>query len=295
MAETAPQYIDRILEFVGDRDPLETLRATAPGIGELIAGRPDADLHWSTSPDRWSAAAIVTHLADAEVVASYRLRMILATSGTPIQAFDQNAWAAAFKYGDQDAFASLALFRALRHAWLALLAGMDPACLDRYGLHQERGKETVRHLLRLYAGHDLNHLQQLVRILDERDRVRGTPVARFDRRPIKPEIGGERKPPPDIRVGTIRRVEPVPRADRLMLMTVDFGDRERTVVAGIRQERRFPEALVGRQALFVVNLAPRTIHGHLSEAMLFDIGFEDGLRPALAEPEWPVPNGTRVG
>ncbi len=295
MPETAQQYIERIIGFLGDRDPLETLRTTSAAIGELIAARPDADLHWTTSPERWSAAAIVAHLADAEVVASYRLRMILAASGTPIQAFDQNAWAATFRYADQDAFASLALFRSLRNAWLTLLSGMDPSCLDRYGVHQERGKETVRHLLRLYAGHDLNHLQQIVRILEERDRARDTPPARFERRPIKPEIGGDRRQPPDVRVGTIVRVDAIPRAERLMLLTVDFGDRQRTVVAGIRQERRFPGALVGHQALFVVNLAPRTIHGHVSEAMLFDVGFEDGLRPALAEPEWPVPNGTRVG
>jgi len=173
MSETPQQYIERILAFVGARDPLATLRGTAPAIGELIAARTDEDLHWTTSPDRWSAAAILAHLADAEIVASYRLRMILASPGTAIQAFDQNAWAATFRYADQDAFASLALFRSLRNAWLTLLAGMDDAWLDRYGVHQERGKETVRHLLRLYAGHDLNHLQQIVRILDERDRVRG--------------------------------------------------------------------------------------------------------------------------
>jgi hypothetical protein len=172
MSETPQQYIERILGFLGPRDPLETLRGTAPAIGERIAARTDEDLHWTTSPDRWSAAAILAHLADSEIVASYRLRMILASPGTPIQAFDQNAWAAAFRYADQDAFESLALFRSLRNAWLTLLAGLDDAWLDRHGVHQERGKETVRHLLRLYAGHDLNHLQQIVRILEERDRVR---------------------------------------------------------------------------------------------------------------------------
>jgi hypothetical protein len=173
MPETVQQYIERILGFVGDRDPGEILRGTAPAIGQLIAGRTREDLRWTTSPDRWPAAAILAHLADAEVVASYRVRMILASPGTAIQAFDQNAWAAAFRYADQDASESLALFRQLRNAWLSLIAGMDDAWLDRYGVHQERGKETVRHLLRLYAGHDLNHLQQIARILEERDRVQG--------------------------------------------------------------------------------------------------------------------------
>jgi tRNA-binding protein len=295
MAETPQQYIERIIGFVGTREPLEVLRGTASRIAGLIAMRRDEDLRWTTSPERWSISAILAHLADAEVVASYRVRMILAAPGTPIQAFDQNAWAAAFRYADQDALASLALFRSLRHAWLALMTMMDDAALDRYGVHEERGKETVRHLLRLYAGHDLNHERQIERLLQERDRERGTPAPVFERRPITPEVGTDRKQPLDVRAGTIRSVEDIPGADRLMRLVVDFGDRERTVIAGIKQERTVPAALVGRQALFVVNIAPRTMHGHVSEAMLFDIGFEDGLRPALAEPEWPVPNGARAG
>jgi hypothetical protein len=173
MAETPQQYIERILAFAGTRDPLEVLRGTAPAIDALIAGRSAEDLRWTTSPERWSATAIVAHLADAEIVASYRLRMILAAPGVAIQAFDQNAWAATFRYGDQDASESLALFRTLRGSWLKLVGGMDESCLDRYGMHEERGKETVRHLLRLYAGHDLNHLQQIGWILDEGDRARG--------------------------------------------------------------------------------------------------------------------------
>jgi hypothetical protein len=174
MAETPQQYIERMLAFVGTREPVEVLRGTAPAIAVVIAERRAEDLRWTPSPERWSATAIITHLADAEVVTSYRLRMILASPGVAIQAFDQNAWAAAFRYGDQDASASLAVFRTLRGSWLNLLSGMDETWLDRYGVHEERGKETVRHLLRLYAGHDLNHLQQIGRILEEGDRVRGT-------------------------------------------------------------------------------------------------------------------------
>jgi hypothetical protein len=173
MVETPQQYIQRILAFAGARDPVEVLRGTAPAIDALIAVRSPADLRWTTSPERWSATAIIAHLADAEIVASYRLRMILSAPGVAIQAFDQNAWAATFRYGDRDAGESLALFRMLRDSWLKMVGGMDESCLDRYGMHEERGKETVRHLLRLYAGHDLNHLQQIGRILDEADRARG--------------------------------------------------------------------------------------------------------------------------
>jgi hypothetical protein len=99
--------------------------------------------------------------------------MILASPGVAIQAFDQDVWASTFDYQAQDAPAALAVFTPLRDAWLRLVANGGPDCLDRYGVHAERGQETIGHLLRLYAGHDLNHLQQIVRILEERDRVAG--------------------------------------------------------------------------------------------------------------------------
>ncbi len=98
----------------------------------------------------------------------------------------------------------------------------------------------------------------------------------------------------DIRVGTIERVEDLPQADTLVRLAVDFGDGTRTVLAGMKQERENPKELEGRQALFVVNLEPREILGETSEAMLLDIGYPDGLRPVLAVPEEPVPNGARA-
>ncbi len=98
----------------------------------------------------------------------------------------------------------------------------------------------------------------------------------------------------DIRVGTIERVEDLPDADTLVRLAVDFGDRTRTILAGMKQERENPKELEGRQALFVVNLEPREIMGEVSEAMLLDIGYPDGLRPVLAVPEEPVPNGARA-
>ena len=99
----------------------------------------------------------------------------------------------------------------------------------------------------------------------------------------------------DIRVGTIEAVEDVPGADKLVQMRVRFGDHTRTIVAGMKQERANPREMEGRQALFVVNLEPRKMRGVVSEGMLFDIGFADGVRPVLAVPEAPVPDGTRAG
>lgn len=99
----------------------------------------------------------------------------------------------------------------------------------------------------------------------------------------------------DIRVGTIERAEEVPRSDKLMRLIVNFGDHLRTILAGIKKERVNPREVEGRQALFVVNLEPRKMAGQISEGMLFDIGYADGVTPALALPERPVPNGTRAG
>jgi tRNA-binding protein len=111
------------------------------------------------------------------------------------------------------------------------------------------------------------------------------------KRPITPDLLDQI----DIRVGTIVGVYDVPDSDRLVQLQVDFGDRIRTVVVGMKRERDNPADSTGRQALFVVNLEPRRIHGVMSEAMLFDVGYKDNIPPALVCPEWDVPNGTRAG
>ncbi len=99
----------------------------------------------------------------------------------------------------------------------------------------------------------------------------------------------------DVRVGTIERVEDIEGSDKLVRLRVDFGDHHRTILAGLKGERDDPTELEGRQSLFVVNLEPRRMMGEVSEGMLFDIGYADGVVPVLAVPEAPVPNGTRVG
>jgi tRNA-binding protein len=113
--------------------------------------------------------------------------------------------------------------------------------------------------------------------------------------PTKPQITFDVLDQIDIRVGTIELVEDVEGSDKLARLTVDFGDHKRRILAGLKKERQNLKEIEGRQALFVVNLAPRKMMGELSEGMLFDIGYADGVRPALATPERPVPNGTRAG
>ena len=113
--------------------------------------------------------------------------------------------------------------------------------------------------------------------------------------PIKPVISLEVLNQIDIRVGTIISVTDVPNSDKLLQLRVGFGDYQRTIVAGMKAERANPQEIVGKQALFVVNLEPRKMRGVLSEGMLFDIGYADGVCPVLAVPENPVPDGTRAG
>ncbi len=113
--------------------------------------------------------------------------------------------------------------------------------------------------------------------------------------PIKPLVPFSALEALDVRVGTIARVEDVPKSDRLLRLTVSFGDHERRILSGMRRERANPQELVGRQALFVVNLEPRKMMGETSEGMLFDLGYADGIAPALAVPERPVPDGARAG
>ena len=113
--------------------------------------------------------------------------------------------------------------------------------------------------------------------------------------PVKPTISFSALEALDVRVGTIRSVEDVPKSDRLLRLTVDFGDHTRKILAGMKRERTTPSEIVGRQALFVVNLEPRKMMGEVSEGMLFDLGYADGVTPCLAVPECPVPDGTRAG
>jgi tRNA-binding protein len=112
---------------------------------------------------------------------------------------------------------------------------------------------------------------------------------------VKPPIPFSTLEQIDIRVGTITAVEDVPKSKKLARLRVDFGDHQRTILAGLKQERPDVSVLIGRQALFVVNLEPRPMAGEVSEGMLFDIGYADGVVPVLAVPEAPVPNGTRAG
>jgi len=113
--------------------------------------------------------------------------------------------------------------------------------------------------------------------------------------PVKANITLDLLDKIDIRVGMIISVEDVAKSDKLVKLTVDFGEFTRSILAGMKKERDNPKEIEGKQALFVVNLAPKKMAGEISEGMLFDIGYADGITPVLAQPEKPVPNGSRAG
>jgi DinB superfamily len=163
--ETPQQYTQRILGHVAGQEPLKVQAATPRKIERLIAKASAAKLRKRPAPDKWSAAEILAHLADVEIVVGWRVRSILGAPGTPVQAYDQNAWVIAGHYDKRSPRESLAQLRALRTANLALYKTLSKDQWKHFGIHSERGQESVEHIVRLVAGHDLNHLQQIEKAL----------------------------------------------------------------------------------------------------------------------------------
>jgi len=165
MKETAQQYIQRITANVEGAEPLAVQAATPGELERLTRGVPDDRLRKRPAADTWSVGEIVAHLADAEIVIAFRMRLILGAPGTAIAAYDQDSWVASGHYDKRDPRRSVELFRVLREANLALLESLTPEQWRHYGMHAERGQETIEHIVRMTAGHDVNHLRQIDGIL----------------------------------------------------------------------------------------------------------------------------------
>ena len=164
MKETGQQYTKRILSHIDGKDPLKIQKSTAKKLNKLTRRLSKKEIRRRPAPGKWSIAEILAHLADAEVVGSWRIRQILGADGTPIQAYDQNVWAETFRYEDRDPRESLKLFRVLRENNLLLLKSVPRKLWENHGMHAERGKETIAQIVRMFAGHDLNHLEQIEKI-----------------------------------------------------------------------------------------------------------------------------------
>jgi hypothetical protein len=170
MQETAEQYRNRMYRYIEGQNPLK-LEAAAPArLAKLLRGVNSVVARKRPAPDKWSIAEIVAHIADTELVSGYRIRAILGQPGTAIIGFDQDAWVTALHYDQRDLKKSYEQYRALREANLALLKSLSPEQWKHAGIHNERGPESVETILRMMAGHDLNHLEQIERILATKKR-----------------------------------------------------------------------------------------------------------------------------
>ena len=165
MSETPQQYTQRILANAQGQDSLKVQSVTTKKLARLIKGVPTAKLRKRPAPGKWSIAEILAHLADVEIAIGWRMRFILGAPGTPVQAYDQNAWVSAGHYEKRDPRKSIELHGAVREANLALLKSLSPDQWKHYGQHAERGQESIEHMVRMVAGHDINHIRQIERIL----------------------------------------------------------------------------------------------------------------------------------
>lgn len=165
MDETAQQYTQRILSYTQGQDALKLQAATPKKLERLIRGARPAKLRKKPAPEKWSVAEILAHLADVEIVIGWRMRSVLGAPGTEVQAYDQNAWNASLHYDKRDPRKDLIQHRVNREANLALLKTLTPEQWKQFGIHSERGQESIEHIVKMVAGHDLNHIQQIEGIL----------------------------------------------------------------------------------------------------------------------------------
>ena len=158
-------YRAKALAVLGNRDPISVQKALLPRIRKALSGRSSASLRRPEKPGKWSAAQVIQHLADTELVFGWRIRLILAAKKPRIQAFDEDGWAKRLRYEKARTEDALNQLETLRSANLRLTKSLGPAALARVGVHEERGPETLGMVLQAIAAHDLIHLKQLDRVL----------------------------------------------------------------------------------------------------------------------------------
>jgi DinB superfamily len=164
-AASAGAYVRALLDVLGDRDPLEVLAELDGWLDRRFERVTEAALRRPEGPGKWSAAHVVQHLADSELVLGFRMRMILTEDRPAIQGYDQDEWATTLRYPDVPLAEARAQLRALRAANLRILRRLGPAELERVGMHSERGPESLGHLIKLMGAHDLVHRRQIDRVL----------------------------------------------------------------------------------------------------------------------------------
>lgn len=161
MAETSEEYGKRLQGYVAGKDPLKVLRETPAMLRRLIVRKPPKLLSRRPQPEKWSVREILSHLADDELVLGYRMRRVLEEPGRPIESFDQARWASVLRYASDEPAKTLERFREMRQWNLDLFGRLSAEEWSLFGVHAERGRESLRDMALLYAGHDLNHAGQI--------------------------------------------------------------------------------------------------------------------------------------
>jgi uncharacterized damage-inducible protein DinB len=166
MPETAEQYQSRLASYVEGKDPKAMQREAPQIVADLIAGLNDIELHRRPKPDKWSVTEIIAHMAEDELTSTWRYRQMIEYDGPSLPGFDQELWSRLGDYSAWNAQDALEMFRLLREANLRMFARFTPEQWKRHGVHAERGQMTVESLCRHMAAHDINHIEQIRRILN---------------------------------------------------------------------------------------------------------------------------------
>jgi hypothetical protein len=156
-------YVQAVLGLVGGRAPRDILGTTADALA-AVPDRFGPAIQTPEAPGKWSANIVLQHLADSELVFGWRIRLVLAHDRPTLTGYDQDRWADRLHYADADPLDAIERFVVLRRSNLRLIERATPADLARVAVHTERGEESLAHILRLYAGHDVLHLRQLDRV-----------------------------------------------------------------------------------------------------------------------------------
>lgn len=167
MNESPQQYTSRISGYVHGQNHLKVLRSTPKKLARLLKGKKPAHLTKRPAPEKWSVGEILAHLAEGEIVIAYRLRLVASVNSTPIQAYDQDLWQANAGYLKKNPKLGLLTFTLLRELNVGFIKSLSTEKRNHYGMHSERGQESIVRMMELYAGHDVNHMKQIEKLVGE--------------------------------------------------------------------------------------------------------------------------------
>ncbi len=159
-------YQKKLSDLVGRRDPLAVLAETPDRLKEILRAHSPETMRKRPFPGKWTPLEVIGHLVDTDITYGYRVRHIFCEDEPTIIGMDQEKWVERQRYNERDPAELVSIFAILRKANLAVWKLMTSADYERIGRHNERGPESLGLMLRMEAGHDLSHIDQITRYLD---------------------------------------------------------------------------------------------------------------------------------